>query len=115
METAVTVCAVDIVIVPEPAETETAVAKTGCANPVPVMVEPTCGVEEQPVTVRVVLEAAVPVHVASVVAKAARESPVPAEQPEADTPKAPEVATLKSQVVLSLARRRLTALLVAAA
>jgi len=38
-----------------------------------------------------------------------------AEQPDADTPKAPEVATLKSQVVLSLARRRLTALLFAVA
>ena len=79
------------------------------------MVDPTFGVEEQPVTVSVVLEAAVPVHVASVVANAARDKPVPGEQPEAETPRPPEVATLKSHVVLSDARRRLTALLVAAA
>jgi hypothetical protein len=79
------------------------------------MVDPTCGVDEHPVTVSVVLADAVPVHVASVVAKLASDSPVPAEQLEADTPSAPDVATLKSHVVLSDARRRLTALLVAVA
>jgi len=113
--TEVTVCALLIVIVPEPLVTETAVAKTGCENPVPEMVDPTCGVVEQPVTVSVVLAAAVPVHVASVVAKAARDNPPPSEHPPSELPSAPEKFTSKSQVVLSDARRRLTALPLAVA